>query len=1197
MKPRCFDKLAIAALLICGACGGGSLGSGGPPPTVTSVSITPTSTNVQPGAGQQFTATVSGTGNFPNSVAWSVSGPSDDANLGTISASGFYTANNNPPNPNTVTVTATSIYDSSKAGSASVVIGSAPFQITGVTISPTSANLKTTQTQQFTATVQGTGSFSNAVSWSMADESSGNGTEGTISTSGLYTAPELVPSSGSVTVEVRSAVDTSKLASAQITLTQNPPTITQLSPSTANASDSVQVTGTGFNGTFVGGSGTVTVIFPGPNGIQLAVLPDPSPSSVTQLFVVVPLSAVSGQVFVQVQAQDGSIQQSNAVAFTRLPRVRIRAAQRDLSEGENVSFQSRILGSGTAETLTWSADVGSVSSDGTYTAPASVTSDSYALVTACVQGTQICDQERLGLHPFRVTPTVPMVALGNSVQLSSIQGGSTIAPTWQLNGPGSLSSSGDYTASTLLANSGGVPIQATFSGTSEQTSLSVTGGFPGMVNRIADYIDLNQTPQPLGTWTVNLGNAGNLAYVEATSQLGFAVTQNYYWMDVYDVSDPTNPVWIDAFEPAARAPMISCNDGFLYQVTASDYASGVPFPGVNAVYNNTGSEPVLVSRQISPVVIPVITSQYGCLFTEISLAAFEAVSASGAPVVIDQLNLQNGTITHTQYSLPVPSSITSPTVSGFASDGKLLFLLLNNNLITYDLTIQPPSQVGLLQTDYNGPSFLRIVGSLLFMTAGSPPEIDGSQVFDISAPQPVLLTKLPIGTVLASSGSRVIASTGQTGLRTVDISNPQQPMLTGTSFDDVVLQYATVALIGNYLLANEGEGGLAIYDVSEPGGLLPSYLTVPSSPAPGGPALAQTANSSNLYFAIGNAVYGGGVLDFDLSTQPPTYAGGFSTGMSVCQAVALNQNYLYLGAVDSLRVLDVSNPANPTQVGSIATGISALAISGNSLFAGTVDNRLVVYNVSQASNPVQVTSLALPGLPVEIVISGNLLLVADSTSGLLVYNITVPSAPVLLSQVTPSSQVMDVAVDGNLVLLAGWEAGLVVVDLTNPASPAVLGQAVLDTIDPYAARQSDLLNKAATIAVSNKIAFIGVYNADTNDPPENGNGMIYGFDYTQPSEPRLVYLGANGVIADAVLTIRSIGSKLYAGVTNALTEFDASQPRNAINFLFLPTALRPPVHRQPALKARTPFDQRTHVAPAAAKGKLSFPLPTQRKFH
>ena len=1051
LKWRFLNTLVSLLMLLCTACGGGSgsSGSGGPPPTITSLSVTSPSTTVQPGAQLQFTATVSGTGNFSQSVTWSVSGSSDDGNLGTISSSGLYTASASPPNPNTVTIKATSAADATKSGTASVVVGSSPFQITGVTISPTTPTVKTAATQQFTATVQGTGSFSTAVTWLVDGGVGGDLTIGTISSTGLYSAPQTLPGPDTVTVTATSAVDTTLSATAQVSLIAGPPAIAQLSPSTANAADTIQINGTNLMG--VPGSIT-TVFFPSPGGMQLAVLPRPDMSSPTQLNLVVPLSAMSGQVFVQVQEFGGPLQTSNNATFTRLPRVRIRAAQQDLSEGESVSFQSRILGSGTTETLTWTADVGSVSSSGTYTPPASVISDSFAVVTACVEGTQICDQQRLGLHPFRIVPTVPIVASGKSLQLSGIQGSATIAPAWQLNGPGELTSGGDYTASSLIAGAGGVPVTATHSGITEQTSLSVTSSFPGIVHRVVDYIDLNQASLPLGTFAVNVGTTpANRAYVEGTDQEDFVLQQNYYWVDVYDITDPTNPVWVDAFEPVAPGQRLSC-DGYLYQMAPIDYSAGLPFPGVIGVYDVSGAHPVLLSRQISPVATPVLTSQTGCIFTEISLSAFEALSAGG-PVVLDQFNFQRGNVVHTQYSVTLPSSVTVPGVQGFASDGNRLFLVSDTYLIAYDLTTQPPTQVGLSHSGLATPVAPGMVGNLLFLPDENLEE-QLAEVYDISASQPALLTTLPVGPVLAFSGTTVVAGgNGQTGLRTIDISNSQQPTLFNTSFDYVDAQY-TVATAGNYTFSTEGEGGLAVYDLSEPGGLLPTYLATPTGAVPGSPAFAQAANTSNLYFAIALAGSGGGVLAYDVSTQPATPLGTFSTGSSLCQALALSNNYLYVGAVDSLRVLDVSNPANPTQLDSISVGMSALATTGNTLFAGTGDNRLIVYDITNPARPSQLTSINLSGLAIEFAVSGNLLLVADSTAGLLVYNITTPTSPALLSQTMPSSSVTDVTVDGTLALLAAWDGGLVVLDLTNPSAPQVLGQAKLDTIDPFATNQS-----------------------------------------------------------------------------------------------------------------------------------------------
>src|SRR5256886_11650686 len=56
-----------------------------------------------------------------------------------------------------------------------------------VTIAPTSATVAARGTQQFTATVQNTSNT--AVTWQVNGVTGGNATVGTISSSGLYTAP------------------------------------------------------------------------------------------------------------------------------------------------------------------------------------------------------------------------------------------------------------------------------------------------------------------------------------------------------------------------------------------------------------------------------------------------------------------------------------------------------------------------------------------------------------------------------------------------------------------------------------------------------------------------------------------------------------------------------------------------------------------------------------------------------------------------------------------------------------------------------------------------------------------------------------------------------------------------------------------------------------------------------------------------
>jgi hypothetical protein len=85
-----------------------------------------------------------------------------------------------------------------------------------VSMSPTSAALSTSQTQQFTATV--TGSSNTAVTWAVNGVTGGNSTIGTISANGLYTAPSAVPGPAGVTVTATSQADTTKSASAAVTI-------------------------------------------------------------------------------------------------------------------------------------------------------------------------------------------------------------------------------------------------------------------------------------------------------------------------------------------------------------------------------------------------------------------------------------------------------------------------------------------------------------------------------------------------------------------------------------------------------------------------------------------------------------------------------------------------------------------------------------------------------------------------------------------------------------------------------------------------------------------------------------------------------------------------------------------------------------------------------------------------------------------
>jgi len=109
----------------------------------------------------------------------------------------------------TVTITATSVADPSKSGTATVQL--IPNNGVSVSLTPPNATLSSSQSTQFTATVYG--SANTAVTWSTPSLG--------ILSNGLYTAPSSINSAQSVTITATSVADPSKFSTATVQLVAN----------------------------------------------------------------------------------------------------------------------------------------------------------------------------------------------------------------------------------------------------------------------------------------------------------------------------------------------------------------------------------------------------------------------------------------------------------------------------------------------------------------------------------------------------------------------------------------------------------------------------------------------------------------------------------------------------------------------------------------------------------------------------------------------------------------------------------------------------------------------------------------------------------------------------------------------------------------------------------------------------------------
>ncbi|MCC6551194.1 MAG: hypothetical protein IT279_14105 [Ignavibacteriaceae bacterium] len=143
------------------------------------------------------------------------------------------------------------------------------------------------------------------------------------------------------------------------------------------------------------------------------------------------------------------------------------------------------------------------------------------------------------------------------------------------------------------------------------------------------------------------------------------------------------------------------------------------------------------------------------------------------------------------------------------------------------------------------------------------------------------------------------------------------------------------------------------------------------------------------------------------------YDGGF-TGAGEYKCVEVKGSHAYVAAGSGgLQIIDVSNPAAMSLVGSIANpDLRVLHHSGQYVFAGSI-SKLFIYDVSNPATISLISETNLPGDPLRIMADRNRLYLAlgSSWGGLQVVDISNPSAPVLTQLFTYPGFVYDCVLD------------------------------------------------------------------------------------------------------------------------------------------------------------------------------------------
>jgi hypothetical protein len=148
-----------------------------------------------------------------------------------------------------------------------------------------------------------------------------------------------------------------------------------------------------------------------------------------------------------------------------------------------------------------------------------------------------------------------------------------------------------------------------------------------------------------------------------------------------------------------------------------------------------------------------------------------------------------------------------------------------------------------------------------------------------------------------------------------------------------------------------------------------------------------------------------------------------------------------MGDVQGIRVLDVSDPVHPIQVGFIATPAqaSAMVIKGNLAYVADGTAGVRVVDISNPTLPVEIGFYDTPEWAGALALKDNLLVVADGSGSLPILDVSNPALPALVWSYTEYEYYYDVYILGHYACFGTLFGGLTIFDIADPANTKKIG--------------------------------------------------------------------------------------------------------------------------------------------------------------
>ena len=233
-------------------------------------------------------------------------------------------------------------------------------------------------------------------------------------------------------------------------------------------------------------------------------------------------------------------------------------------------------------------------------------------------------------------------------------------------------------------------------------------------------------------------------------------------------------------------------------------------------------------------------------------------------------------------------------------------------------------------------------------------------------------------------------------------------------------------------------GGIQYVDIRDP----KRPRVTGGYPAPAFSRGDIVVSGRRLYSCQGN----GGLVILDL-TDPaqPTQVGLFRTD---AQTVAADGNRVYVGTSDSVQFLDVSDVAHPRLFGGwrVPTPqppVASIAISGRYAYLAAPFSGVWIIDADAVGGPKEFARIGLSSQlsqPWGVTVAGGLAYVADWQLGLVIFDVSDPSRPVARGKLATRSPAVQVVVSGSYAFVCEREDGVEIVDIRDPRRPVSIGR-------------------------------------------------------------------------------------------------------------------------------------------------------------